>query len=67
MVLLSVRPRGVGKRAGLGIGQGLLDEARRVLGPRVSLILVSVPEAVGFYQRVGMTDLPRAFWYKRTE
>jgi ribosomal protein S18 acetylase RimI-like enzyme len=52
---------------GLGIGKGLLDEARRVLGPRVSLILVSVPDAVGFYQRAGMTDLPHAFWYKRTE
>jgi ribosomal protein S18 acetylase RimI-like enzyme len=52
---------------GLGIGKGLLDEARRLLGPRVSLILVSVPDAVSFYQRVGMTDLPHAFWYKRTE
>jgi ribosomal protein S18 acetylase RimI-like enzyme len=52
---------------GLGVGKGLLDEARRVLGPRVSLILVSVPEAVGFYQRAGMTDLANAFWCKRTE
>src|SRR5919108_1956575 len=39
---------------GLGIGKGLLDEARRQLGPRVSLVLFSVPEAVGFYERVGM-------------
>jgi GNAT superfamily N-acetyltransferase len=52
---------------GLGVGKGLLDEARRVVGPRVSLILVSVPEAVGFYERAGMTPLPHAFWYKRTE
>src|SRR5262245_49757096 len=36
---------------GLGIGRGLLDEARRRLGPRVGLILASVPEAVGFYQQ----------------
>jgi ribosomal protein S18 acetylase RimI-like enzyme len=52
---------------GLGIGKGLLDEARRELGPRVSLILASVPEAVGFYERAGMTRLPDTFWYKRTQ
>jgi GNAT superfamily N-acetyltransferase len=51
---------------GLGVGKGLLDEARRQLGPRVSLILVSVPDAVGFYERAGMTPLPHCFWYKRT-
>jgi ribosomal protein S18 acetylase RimI-like enzyme len=52
---------------GLGVGQGLLDEARRQLGPRVSLILASVPDAVGFYERVGMARIQDAFWYKRTE
>ena len=52
---------------GLGVGKGLLDEARRQLGPRVSLILVSVPDAVGFYARAGMAPLPHCFWYKRTE
>jgi len=50
---------------GLGIGKGLLDEARRQLGPRVSLILASVPDAVGFYERIGMVRLPDAFWYRR--
>ncbi len=49
----------------LGIGKGLLDETRRVLGPSVSLILASVPDAVGFYRRVGMAPLPDAFWFKR--
>jgi ribosomal protein S18 acetylase RimI-like enzyme len=49
----------------LGIGKGLLDEARRLLGPSVSLILASVPEAVEFYERAGMTRLPDAFWYRR--
>lgn len=49
----------------LGIGKGLLDEARRHLGPSVSLILASVPDAVGFYRRAGMTALPDAFWFKR--
>jgi ribosomal protein S18 acetylase RimI-like enzyme len=50
---------------GLGIGKGLLDEARRQLGPTVSLILASMPNAVGFYERVGMTRLPDTFWYRR--
>jgi ribosomal protein S18 acetylase RimI-like enzyme len=50
---------------GLGIGKGLLDETRRQLGPTVSLILASVPEAVGFYERAGMARIHEAFWYKR--
>jgi len=49
----------------LGIGKGLLDEVRRQLGPSVSLILASVPDAVGFYERAGMAQLPDAFWYRR--
>ena len=49
----------------LGIGKGLLDEARRQLGPQVSLILASVSGAVGFYERIGMPRMPDAFWYKR--
>jgi ribosomal protein S18 acetylase RimI-like enzyme len=49
----------------LGIGKGLLDEARRQLGPQVSLFLASVPDAVGFYERIGMPRIPDAFWYKR--
>jgi ribosomal protein S18 acetylase RimI-like enzyme len=50
---------------GSGIGKGLLDEARRQLGPAVTLILISVPEAVGFYERAGMARVPDAFWYRR--
>jgi GNAT superfamily N-acetyltransferase len=50
---------------GLGIGKGLLDETRRHLGPTVSLNLFSMPDAVGFYQRVGMEPFPHAFWYRR--
>jgi len=50
---------------GLGVGKGLLDEARRQLGPRVSLILASVPDAVGFYERIGMPRMPDAFCYRR--
>ena len=49
----------------LGIGTGLLDRARRQVGPRVSLILASMPESVGFYERIGMPRLEHAYWYRR--
>jgi ribosomal protein S18 acetylase RimI-like enzyme len=52
---------------GLGIGKGLIEEVRRQLGPRVSLVLASVPEAVGFYERIGMPRMPDAFFYRRTQ
>jgi len=54
-----------GSAQGKGIGQGLLEETRRQLGPEVSLVLVSLPEAVGFYERAGMARLPGAFMYRR--
>lgn len=50
---------------GLGVGKGLLDAACRRLGPQVSLILSSVPEAVGFYERAGMARVADVFWYRR--
>jgi ribosomal protein S18 acetylase RimI-like enzyme len=50
---------------GRGIGQRLLDETRRLLGPQVSLSLASVPDAVGFYQRAGMERVVDAFWFRR--
>ncbi len=52
---------------GLGVGRGLLDEARRQLGPQVTLNLISVPEAVGFYERAGMVHVDHTFAYRRTE
>jgi GNAT superfamily N-acetyltransferase len=50
---------------GLGAGQGLLRHARAVLGPQVGILLVSVPEAAGFYERAGMQRLDDAFWHHR--
>jgi ribosomal protein S18 acetylase RimI-like enzyme len=50
---------------GLGVGQALLEETRRQLGPTVSLVLFSMPDAVGFYERTGMERFPDAFWYRR--
>ena len=50
---------------GLGVGKGLMDEAQRQLGPSVAISLISMPEAVGFYDRIGMTRMTDAFWFSR--
>ncbi|MER8438625.1 GNAT family N-acetyltransferase [Mesorhizobium sp. M1312] len=54
-----------GAAQGLGIGKGLMDEARRQLGPSVAISLISMPDAVGFYERIGMERMPDAFWFGR--
>lgn len=50
---------------GQGIGAALVDAMRQQLGPTVNVILSAVPEAVPFYQRIGMAALPDCFWYRR--
>ncbi|TIX36341.1 MAG: GNAT family N-acetyltransferase, partial [Mesorhizobium sp.] len=50
---------------GLGIGKGLLHEVRRQLGPSVAISLISMPDAVGFYERIGMKRVSDAFWFDR--
>jgi len=55
----------VASAQGMGIGRGLLAAARRHLGPQVSLILVSMPEAAGFYERAGMQQVANTFWWRR--
>jgi ribosomal protein S18 acetylase RimI-like enzyme len=50
---------------GLGVGKGLMDEAQRVLGPSVAISLISMPDAVGFYERIGMERMADAFWFSR--
>lgn len=50
---------------GQGIGAALVEAMRQHLGPTVNLILSAVPEAVPFYQRIGMAPLPDCFWYRR--
>ncbi|TPK78699.1 GNAT family N-acetyltransferase [Mesorhizobium sp. B2-4-18] len=53
------------KAQGLGIGKGLMDEVARQLGPSVAISLISMPDAVGFYERIGMKRMPDAFWISR--
>ena len=56
----------VGKGSqGKGIGAQLIEEMRKVVGPKVSVILSSVPESVGFYESIKMSPLPHCFWHRR--
>jgi GNAT superfamily N-acetyltransferase len=50
---------------GKGIGARLIEETRKRVGPKVSVILSSVPESVGFYESIEMSPLPHCFWYRR--
>lgn len=50
---------------GQGIGARLIEEVRKHVGPSVSVILNSVPESVGFYERTTMSPLPNCFWHRR--
>ena len=50
----------------LGVGRGIMEHARAILSPEISILLFSMPTAVGFYEKLGMTVLPHGFWFKRT-
>lgn len=60
---LAVAPAAQGR----GVGRGLLDEIRRRLGPQVSVLLAAMPQAVAFYERIGMPPMPNTFCFSRTE
>jgi GNAT superfamily N-acetyltransferase len=49
---------------GRGIGRGLMDACRRVLGPSIAVVLVAFPQAVDFYRRIGMDEMT-AFCFDR--
>lgn len=50
---------------GLGVGRGLIEATRRELGPTVSLNLTAMPDAVGFYDRIGMPRQADAYCFRR--
>lgn len=51
---------------GKGVGRGIIEHARAILSEDISLILFSMPDAVPFYERLGMVSLPHGYWFKRT-
>ncbi|MCU0649955.1 MAG: GNAT family N-acetyltransferase [Gemmatimonadaceae bacterium] len=54
-----------GHAQGRGVGRQLLQSVRARLGDSVMLVLASVPDAVGFYERCGMLDMPHVFRFPR--
>jgi ribosomal protein S18 acetylase RimI-like enzyme len=65
MDCVPVRTRGVQAAQGLGVGRQLLQAVGDELGPRVTLVLASMPQALGFYEKIGMPRLADAFQYRR--
>jgi GNAT superfamily N-acetyltransferase len=45
----------------LGIGVQLIQKTREKMGPRSMLVLLSAPQAVDYYPRVGFTHHPSAW------
>ena len=50
---------------GRGIGKLLIEKTREAAGPESMCLLLSAPEAVSFYQAIGMPQPDNAFLYKR--
>jgi GNAT superfamily N-acetyltransferase len=48
-----------------GIGKRLIDMVREVTGDEVSLILLSAPDAMNYYPKIGMSQAQNAFRIKR--
>ena len=51
---------------GQGIGKKLIETCTELLGPGISLTLNADPEAVRFYERIGMTSYA-SFYIPRTD
>jgi GNAT superfamily N-acetyltransferase len=51
---------------GKGIGKAILDKCTEIMGPRVGIALLAMPEAEPFYQRIGMEQYA-GFWRERLD
>jgi len=47
-----------------GIGKRLVEETRRRLGPRCTIVLLAAPKAADYYAKIGFEHHPRA-WVSR--
>ena len=48
-----------------GIGQRLIAETKRLVGPQCMVLLVSAPKPVGFYRHIGMEPITTGFMIRR--
>lgn len=49
-----------------GVGRALLDRVRAVLGEEVSLILLSAPEALQYYPKLGFAKIDNGYIIRRS-
>lgn len=54
------------ERQGEGLGKALMDKASEILGNGVTVTLLSMPGAEGFYRAMGMQQTSAAFLRDRT-
>lgn len=47
-----------------GIGTGILDKMKEIIGPGMGIVLVAFPPAVDYYRRIGLGEMP-AFYIDR--
>jgi ribosomal protein S18 acetylase RimI-like enzyme len=52
---------------GQGIGRQLIAETRRAAGPETMCLLVSAPNAAGFYEAIQMPRQANAFMFPRQQ
>lgn len=50
---------------GKGVGRALLYETKRIVGPRAMLLLLSAPEPMTYYPRIGMETVANGFIIRR--
>jgi len=52
---------------GRGVGAGIMAKIHELLGPKLGLVLISEPSAVGFYERIGLERQDSAFFRTRLD
>lgn len=52
---------------GRGIGRGLIEESMRAAGENARFVLLSAPDALGYYPHIGMRKLENAFDFPTKE
>ena len=40
-----------------GIGTGIVDKYRELVGPGVSIVLIAYPDAISYYRQAGLTEM----------
>ncbi len=50
-----------------GIGRRLVEKSKEVVGPQVTLVLLSAPDAAAYYPKIGMERFTDCFLIRRSQ